>query len=449
MAFNVGAAPQGILARALTDNIFVEMDLAFMNEGDRDGYNAYKHDIKNVLRARSTDPSASVSNTSQKQAFKRNLVVVESFETFDPVDYHTHWREYQPEGDFQWEGLPAEVQATLEELFLGTSAEAVEDILTNGSADPAITGLIPQLESTSLTSLTSPAVAASGTVTCASAVADDTVTVNGLVYTAVSGAKANNTQFSIDTSDTAAAADLADSILNDARPGVTVPSVDVTAVSALGVVTITASTLGVVGNGIDLASSNGTRLAVSAATLEDGVEASVTDATPTQVVNNTTIAFRAHGGGTGEAYGEILTTSNIFDKLELLIKRQTRAMRRRPGRKFMVSNATRDLVMEAQRLQLNFKGVDVTEEGIARYAGYDIIANPSFPDNTILFCSMTGDMKTDAIQLGTSRSSDFNNLAVARLNEFNRQWGMCLTFALDIFVVRPEECCYYTTNVIA
>jgi hypothetical protein len=326
MAFNVGSAPAGILARALTGNVFVEKNLAFMNEGDKDGYNAYKHDIKNVLRARSVNPGSSVSNTSQKQAFKRTLTVVESFETFDPNDYHAYWREYQPTGTFQWESLPAEVQATLEELFLGTSAEATEDLLTNGTS--LITGLIPQLKST--------------------------------VYTNLNGAAA----------------------------------------------------------------------------------------TPTQVVNNTAIAFRAHSAGTGINLGEVLTTDNIFDKLEILIKNQTRAMRKRANRKFMISNGTADLIMEAQRLKLNFKGVDVTEEGVLRYAGYDLLVNPSFPDNTLLFCSMSGDMKTDAIQLGTSMSADFNNLEVQRLSNFGREWGMLLTFALDIFVVRPEEVCFYTTAAL-
>ena len=56
--FNQGQAPAGVLARALTGNIFVEKSLAFMNEGDKDGYNAYKHDISNVLRARSVNPLA-------------------------------------------------------------------------------------------------------------------------------------------------------------------------------------------------------------------------------------------------------------------------------------------------------------------------------------------------------------------------------------------------------
>ena len=325
MAFNVGKAPEGVLARALTANIFVEKSLAYMNEGDKDGYNAYKHDIANVLRARSANPAASVANTSVKQAFKRGLAVVESFETFDPKDYYTHWREFQPEGEFQWEGLPSEVQSTLEELFLGTSAEATEDLLTNGTT--LLTGLIPQLESNALTPL--------------------------------QGASA----------------------------------------------------------------------------------------TPAQVVGNTAIGFRAHGGGTGDAAAVALTSANIFSKLEILIKNQTKEMRKRMNRKFMVSHGTADLIREAQR-NAQYKGVDFTEEGAMRYGGFDILENPSFAADTIILCSMSGDLKTDAIQMGTSSSSDFNNLEVNRLSNFGREWGMLLTFALDIFVVRPEEICFYTPTSI-
>lgn len=114
-------------------------------------------------------------------------------------------------------------------------------------------------------------VAADGTITLASAQAGDTVTVNGLVYTAVSGAKADDTEFSIDTSDTAAATDLADSIDDDVRTGITKPSLDVSATSSTDTVTVVCTTTGIEGNEIDLASSNGTRLAVSAATLTGGV----------------------------------------------------------------------------------------------------------------------------------------------------------------------------------
>lgn len=324
MAFNVGSAPVGVLARALTGNIFVEKSLAYMNEGDKDGYNAYKHDIANVLRARSANPAATVANTSKKAAFKRSLVVVESFETFDPADYYSHWKDYQPAGEFQWEGLPAEVQSTLEELMLGTSAEATENELTNGDGT-LVTGLIDQLESNALTEL--------------------------------QGA----------------------------------------------------------------------------------------DATPTQVTANTAIGFRIHGGSGAPAVA--LTSANVFAKLEILIGGQTKAMRKRANRKFMVNHKTADLIREAQR-NAQYKGVDFTEEGAMRYGGFDIIENPSFPDNAIALASMSGDVKTDSIQLGTSMSSDFNNLEVNRLSNFGREWGMLLTFAIDIFVVRPEEICFYTLTTI-
>lgn len=326
--FNVGGTPKGVLERALTGNIFVEMNLAFMNEGDKDGYNCYKHDISNVLRKATANPAENINNTSKKATFKRELTVLESIEDFDPAEYHHFWLEYQPSGVFQWEALPAEIQASLENLFLGSSAEASEDMLTN-SNDATMVGLIPQLLSPLLTPL------------------------------------------------------------NGATP------------------------------------------------------------IPTQIVNNTAIAFRAHGGGTGDTLGVALTADNIFDKLELLIKNQTKAQRKRANRKFMISHGTADLIGEAQRLKLNFKGVDVTEAGIMRYAGYEIIQNPSFPDDTILLASMSGDMKTDAIQLGTSLSADFNNLEVNRLSNFGRKWGMCLTFALDIFLVRPEEVCFYSTETVA
>mgnify|MGYP003640323948 CR=1 FL=1 len=50
-------------------------------------------------------------------------------------------------------------------------------------------------------------------------VAGNTVTINGLVYTAVAGAKADDTEFSIDSTDDATRDDLADSIDGDVRVG--------------------------------------------------------------------------------------------------------------------------------------------------------------------------------------------------------------------------------------
>jgi hypothetical protein len=113
------------------------------------------------------------------------------------------------------------------------------------------------------------AVAASGTFTLCTVVATDIVIVNGLTYTGVAGAKSNNTQFSVDTSDCAAATDLAASITCDCRTGTTVTTVDQTAASCAAVVTVTASTIGQVGNDIDISSPD-TTITASGATLTGG-----------------------------------------------------------------------------------------------------------------------------------------------------------------------------------
>lgn len=115
------------------------------------------------------------------------------------------------------------------------------------------------------------AVKANGTVTCAAAVAGDTVTINGRVYTGVAGVKSDNTEFSIDTGNNETATDLADSITQDTRAGLTA-SIDQDATSAAAVVTVSAKQTGPGGNVIDLASSTGVRLAVSGATLAGGVD---------------------------------------------------------------------------------------------------------------------------------------------------------------------------------
>lgn len=113
------------------------------------------------------------------------------------------------------------------------------------------------------------AVKAFGTVTIAGVLAGDTVTINGLAYTAVAGVKADNTEFSIDSTDTASATDLADSITNDTRIGTLD---DVIATSAAAIVTATQTVTGTNGDTTTLVSSDGTRLAVSGATFTDGID---------------------------------------------------------------------------------------------------------------------------------------------------------------------------------
>jgi phage tail sheath gpL-like len=113
-------------------------------------------------------------------------------------------------------------------------------------------------------------VKATGTVTLASVDVDDTVTIDGVTFTAVASG-ATGAQFNQGGTDTADAASLVTAInANTTLDG------RVVATSALGVVTITAIEAGELGNSVTLASSNGTRLAVSAAALAGGVNGTTT-----------------------------------------------------------------------------------------------------------------------------------------------------------------------------
>lgn len=112
-------------------------------------------------------------------------------------------------------------------------------------------------------------VSATATITLATVLAGSTVTINGLVYTAVAGVKANFTQFSIDGSDTVDAADLADSINNDTRVG-TLKSV--TAIAAVAIITLTSTAVGAAGNAVTLAEDTGaSTITISGPTFSGGV----------------------------------------------------------------------------------------------------------------------------------------------------------------------------------
>lgn len=104
---------------------------------------------------------------------------------------------------------------------------------------------------------------ASGTVTFASAIAADTVTIGGTTFVGTAGAVTPGAAtFSIDTGNTQAAASLASQVNAHATAGALVR-----AVANAAIVTLYAHAGGTGGNSIALASSTGVRLAVSAATL--------------------------------------------------------------------------------------------------------------------------------------------------------------------------------------
>ena len=113
-------------------------------------------------------------------------------------------------------------------------------------------------------------VLATGTITLSSSVTNDTVTVNGTVFTEVASGAGNN-QFNHGASDTITAANLAAAI--NASTTAIIQN-NISATSALAVVTVTAKEQGTLGNLMTLAiSAHGS---VSAANLAGGTDWTVT-----------------------------------------------------------------------------------------------------------------------------------------------------------------------------
>lgn len=140
------------------------------------------------------------------------------------------------------------------------SAQAVKDKFLLAAQSPvrALNNIARYLEqmvggfTSSSTVVLTTAVAATGTVTFSSIANNDTVTINGRVYTAKTSGASGLQQFNIGGSDTAAATNLAAAINADTS---TLVKGVLTASAATTVVTVTAVTPGVAGNGLTLAIS--------------------------------------------------------------------------------------------------------------------------------------------------------------------------------------------------
>lgn len=145
-------------------------------------------------------------------------------------------------------------------------------IATSDGTDLAITGGATRL--TGGTVASSEGAQASAVITCASVANADTVTINGVVFTAHTNTDAAN-QFAIDGSDTEDAEKLVRAINNSA----TALAKEVVATNSGAAVTITARKGGIAGNAITIATSNGTRLAIT-----DSLARLAGGAAPTTVV---------------------------------------------------------------------------------------------------------------------------------------------------------------------
>jgi len=149
---------------------------------------------------------------------------------------------------------------------------------------------------------------ATGTVTAASVLAADTFTLNSVVFTAVTGTPVGP-QFDRSGTDTQTAASLVAAI--NASASASIAGL-MTATNVAGVVTIRAVAAGTAANAYTLVSSNGGRLAVSAATLTNG--AAITNNTFDFTGTDTQTAadlVRCIGASTSTLINTYVTAANV------------------------------------------------------------------------------------------------------------------------------------------
>ena len=114
---------------------------------------------------------------------------------------------------------------------------------------------------------------ATATATCASVIATDTIVVNGLTYTGVSGGISSYAEFNIGYTNAECAANIAASINGDNRTGT---NGDVKATSSSAVVTITTNIEGFNGNAITIAETGGT-ITLSGSTFSGGLDGNLNE----------------------------------------------------------------------------------------------------------------------------------------------------------------------------
>lgn len=157
------------------------------------------------------------------------------------------------------------------------------------------------------TALTATKKNATGTVTFASALNNDTITVQGVVFTAKTSPSATDPlQFALGANDTAAAANFIAAV--NAYPYLS--TTYVTGTSASAVATLRAVNAGTGGNAITLASINNTRLAVSGATLSGGAAASnnAWDPGNTAATAAAALAAAVNASSTAAVSGNVVAT---------------------------------------------------------------------------------------------------------------------------------------------
>lgn len=139
-----------------------------------------------------------------------------------------------------------------------------------------------------------------------------------------------------------------------------------------------------------------------------------------------------------------LTNVNIAGELDKGHAKMVDALKYDPKMRYFCSYLTYDLYTEYQRnvgTQPN-KGIDVTQEGVRKFRGKELVPIADFPNDTFYIAKALPTMESN-LWLGVNSKDDQNNLQIDKVSAASDKWFVKGKMKVDVNYVFPEEIVYY------
>lgn len=137
----------------------------------------------------------------------------------------------------------------------------------------------------------------------------------------------------------------------------------------------------------------------------------------------------------------VLSKTNIAAEFDKGFQKIKPALRYNPQMRFFCSYLTYDYYTEYQRDQ-NYKGIDVTETGVRKFRGHEVVPVADFPENTYYIAKALPTMESN-LWMGVNSTSDENNLQIDKVSNASDLWFVKGKMKVDVNYVFPDEIVYY------
>lgn len=137
----------------------------------------------------------------------------------------------------------------------------------------------------------------------------------------------------------------------------------------------------------------------------------------------------------------VLSNTNVAAEFDKGFQKIKPALRYNKQMRYFCSYLTYDFYTEYQRNQ-SYKGIDVTEGGVLKYRGHEIVPVADFPENTFYIAKALPTMESN-LWMGVNSTSDENNLQIDKVAPNSDLWFVKGKMKVDVNYVFPDEIVYY------